>query len=338
MKAANLLINNKGQLQIADFGLARPYHDPGIAWQGNGWKGGSTGYTSMVVTRWYRPPELLAGDRRYGPPIDMWGLGCILAEMISRKPIFKGSSEIEQMDLIAQLCGSPNEETYPGWNSLPGVKNADPNPRTDQEPDPPGKHNFGNYPRKVKSYFTIEAFSVRHELADLLDNLLVLDPCKRFTAKQALEHEWFWQSPFPADPSALPTYQASKELDRQRRDQLIHHHQQRAAQAHYQQQQHHQMMAMSRPHPDRSMGNNYHGGIRNCHHHNRPNGYGGGGGGSSNHNNHQHQRPPHATVNHISTRPVPRMNMSQQQGRVSSSNPGNNQHNPSSFNPYDSHY
>lgn len=336
MKAANLLINNKGQLQIADFGLARPFHDPGTAWEGNGWKGGSTGYTSMVVTRWYRPPELLAGDRRYGPPIDMWGLGCILAEMISRKPIFKGSSEIEQMDLIAQLCGSPNEETYPGWNALPGVKNADPNPRSDQEPDPPGRHNFGSYPRKVKQYFTIEAFSVRDELAELLDNLLVLDPCKRFTAKQALEHKWFWQPPFPADPSALPSYQASKELDRQRRDQLIHQQQQRAAQAHYQQQQ--QIMAMSRPPPPgRPMGNNnYQGGPRNGHHHGRPNGYSGG------HNNppppHHHQRLPHASVIYGSTRPVPRMSLSAQQGRAPTSNPGNNQHNSSTFNPYDLQY
>jgi serine/threonine-protein kinase BUR1 len=79
MKAANLLINNQGQLQIADFGLARPYHDagPGHAWRRGGWKGGDAAhpYTAMVVTRWYRPPELLAGERKYGPPIDMWGLG-----------------------------------------------------------------------------------------------------------------------------------------------------------------------------------------------------------------------------------------------------------------------
>lgn len=77
MKAANLLINNQGQLQIADFGLARPFRDPGQAWRRGGWKGGDAAqaYTEMVVTRWYRPPELLAGERKYGPPIDMWGLG-----------------------------------------------------------------------------------------------------------------------------------------------------------------------------------------------------------------------------------------------------------------------
>ncbi len=114
MKAANLLINNNGQLQIADFGLARPYRDPGQSWRaGKGWVGGSHRYTNMVVTRWYRPPELLAGEKKYGPPIDMWGIGCILAEMIMGKPLFRGTSEINQLELISALCGSPNEESFP---------------------------------------------------------------------------------------------------------------------------------------------------------------------------------------------------------------------------------
>ncbi|PWN47010.1 Pkinase-domain-containing protein [Violaceomyces palustris] len=154
MKAANLLINNEGQLQIADFGLARPFHDPGQAWKSKGWQGGVNKYTNMVVTRWYRPPELLAGEKKYGPPIDMWGVGCILAEMVTGKPIFKGTSEINQLELISQLCGSPNEENFPGWSQLPGVKDADPSGRPDPYPEVPGRHEFGNYQRSVRLYFT----------------------------------------------------------------------------------------------------------------------------------------------------------------------------------------
>ena len=116
-------------------------------------------YTGMVVTRWYRPPELLAGERRYGPAIDMWGLGCILAEMVIKGPLFKGTSEIHQLELIAQICGSPNEESFPGWSKLPGVKNADQDGRP-QQGDVAGKHDFGTYPRRVKAYFTQHPFSV----------------------------------------------------------------------------------------------------------------------------------------------------------------------------------
>ncbi|KAJ9474361.1 Cyclin-dependent kinase 1 [Pseudozyma hubeiensis] len=218
MKAANLLINNKGQLQIADFGLARAYRDPGQSWKG-GWSGGVQKYTNMVVTRWYRPPELLAGERRYGPPIDMWGIGCILAEMITGRPLFKGTSEINQLELISKLCGSPNETNFPGWNSLPGVKDADPSGRPDANPEVEGRKDFGAYPRKVNDFFRGGGMvDAGKECADLIDKLLVLDPRKRLGAKEALEHEWFWEKPWVADGSSLPRYEHSKEIDRVRRD------------------------------------------------------------------------------------------------------------------------
>lgn len=216
MKAANLLIDNHGQLQIADFGLARPFHDRDEAWRNRAWKS-THNYTEMVVTRWYRPPELLAGQRSYGPAIDMWGVGCILAEMITRKPIFKGTSEINQLELIAALCGSPNDDNFPGWSSLPGVKNATPSGRPDPNPNVRGRHDFGRYPRIVRHHFTTVVDCGR-ECADLIDKLLVLDPAKRMTAAEALEHEWFWTKPYPADPASLPKYLPSKEIDRNRRD------------------------------------------------------------------------------------------------------------------------
>lgn len=213
MKAANLLIDNHGQLQIADFGLARPFYDPGNGWRAGGWNGGAVNYTDMVVTRWYRPPELLAGQRNYGPPIDMWGIGCILAEMIVGRPIFKGVSEINQLELIAQLCGSPSEENFPGWSSLPGVRNCGPNGRPEGGPNARGQLDFGRYPRVVRQHFT-SVVDAGPECADLIDRMLTLDPCKRITAAEALDHEWFWSRPYPADPETLPKYLPSKEIDR----------------------------------------------------------------------------------------------------------------------------
>ncbi|MCO5563731.1 hypothetical protein L7F22_017378 [Adiantum nelumboides] len=288
MKAANLLINNEGQLQIADFGLARPYYDPGEAWKSKGWKGGMVPYTAMVVTRWYRPPELLAGEKKYGPPIDMWGLGCILAEMVSKSPIFKGSSEINQMQLIANLCGSPNEHNYPGWNALPGVKNADPNGLPDKNPEIPGEKNFGNQVRQVKQSFMNPAgLSINPQCADLIDKLLVLDPRQRLTAEEALEHPYFWTRPYPADPASLPKYEASKELDKIDRNRQHH-------QAQQQQQQHQQ------PNPSYNSGGPAHPQMRGSSNQRIPHigfnqpqqTYGGGGSGFQSSSQNRHQPPP----------------------------------------------
>lgn len=71
-------------------------------------------YTNRVVTLWYRPPELLLGDRNYGPPVDLWGAGCIMAEMWTRYPIMQGNTEQHQLNLISHLCGSITPEVWPG--------------------------------------------------------------------------------------------------------------------------------------------------------------------------------------------------------------------------------
>jgi serine/threonine-protein kinase BUR1 len=142
MKAANLLISNDGSLRIADFGLARTF-DVGVARGGDHHRK----YTNCVVTRWYRPPELLLGARHYGGEVDIWGIGsislirstrkysllivrCVLGEMFSRRPILPGTSDLDQLERIWQLCGTPNQHTWPNWDALPGcegVKRFNPN-------------------------------------------------------------------------------------------------------------------------------------------------------------------------------------------------------------------
>ena len=95
MKAANILITKQGILKLADFGLARAIS---VQKQGH-----PNRYTNRVVTLWYRPPELLLGERNYGPAVDMWGAGCIMAEMWTRAPIMQGNTEQHQLTLIGTV-------------------------------------------------------------------------------------------------------------------------------------------------------------------------------------------------------------------------------------------
>lgn len=107
IKCSNLLIDNRLHLKLADFGLARRLSDI------------PTDLTNRVITLWYRPPELLLGATRYGPSVDSWGVGCILAEIMIGKPLFPAKVELEQLELIVQVCGTPNARIWPGHDELP---------------------------------------------------------------------------------------------------------------------------------------------------------------------------------------------------------------------------
>ncbi|KAI0634816.1 kinase-like domain-containing protein [Trametes polyzona] len=197
MKAANLLISNDGCLKIADFGLARAF-DPTIVQRKEDARGRERKYTNCVVTRWYRPPELLMGARQYGGEVDIWGVGCVLGEMFFRKPILPGASDIDQLDKIWHLCGTPTAQSWPEFESLPGCE---------------GVKSFHYQPRRLRQTYE----SIGPETVDLLDKLLVCNPRERLTAAQALDHDYFWTDPLPADPKSLPTYEASHEFDKRGR-------------------------------------------------------------------------------------------------------------------------
>ncbi|KFZ07685.1 hypothetical protein V502_09831 [Pseudogymnoascus sp. VKM F-4520 (FW-2644)] len=196
MKAANLLINNKGILQIADFGLARHYEGP-VPQPGGGGGEAVRDYTTLVVTRWYRPPELLLQLRRYTPAIDLWGVGCVFGEMLVGRPILSGESDARQLEIIFELVGSPTEESMPGWRALPGAQGLQP------------PHKGPTIAQRFKEYGP--------GAISLLTDLLKLDWRKRLNAIDGLKHHYFTENPLPANPGDLPTFEESHELDRRSR-------------------------------------------------------------------------------------------------------------------------
>eukprot|EP01018_Ginkgo_biloba_P017688 Gb_09473 [translate_table: standard] len=187
IKGSNLLLDNGGILKIADFGLAA-FFNPDQ----------KQPMTSRVVTLWYRPPELLLGATEYGVGVDLWSAGCILAELLAGKPIMPGRTEVEQLHKIFKLCGSPSEE-YWKKSKLPHA--------TIFKPQQPYKRciseTFKDFPPSSLS---------------LIETLLAIEPDDRGTASAALKSEFFTTKPYACDPSSLPQYPPSKEMDAKMRD------------------------------------------------------------------------------------------------------------------------
>ncbi|CAL1532606.1 unnamed protein product [Lymnaea stagnalis] len=184
LKTSNLLLSHKGILKVGDFGLAREYGSPLKA------------YTPVVVTLWYRAPELLLGCKEYTTHIDMWSVGCIFGEFLLMKALWPGKSEIDQINKIFKDLGTPTEKIWPGVTELPGMKKV----QFNENPYNSVRNRFG-------SYLTDLGF-------DLLNRFFAYDPEKRITAEEALDHDYFQESPLPVDPSMFPTWPARSEQTR----------------------------------------------------------------------------------------------------------------------------
>ncbi|CAH2241530.1 jg863 [Pararge aegeria aegeria] len=128
-------------------------------------------YTHEVVTLWYRAPEVLLGSQRYSCPVDIWSIGCIFAEMSSKKPLFQGDSEIDQLFRIFRMLRTPTEEIWPGVSSLPDYKPTFPNWTT---------FNLHNHVQNLDE-----------RGMDLLQKMLVYDPMRRIIAKDIPQHPYF---------------------------------------------------------------------------------------------------------------------------------------------------
>jgi cyclin-dependent kinase 7 len=158
LKPSNILVGADGRLKLADFGLARVHGSP------------NPRLTHQVITRWYRPPELLFSATAYGPAVDVWSIGCIFAELMLRMPYLPGDSDLDQLTKIFHARGSPTDETWPGRRALPAY--------IDFTPSPPPDH---------RQLFTASSPAA---LA-LLDEMLALDPLRRPSAAALAAHAYF---------------------------------------------------------------------------------------------------------------------------------------------------
>ena len=168
LKTANLLLDNGGILKVGDFGMAREY--------------GSSleQYSPLVVTLWYRAPELLLGQKEYSTHIDVWSVGCIFGELARMSPLFAGEGEQDQLHRIFKFLGTPSERTCPRYKELPTAQ----------------KIKLHQYPAvNLRQQFRRETLS--ESGLELLRGLLTYDPERRVTCREALSRDYFVEEPRP---------------------------------------------------------------------------------------------------------------------------------------------
>jgi serine/threonine protein kinase len=190
LKPQNLLLDQSGRiLKIADFGLARAYGIP------------VAGFSSEVVTLWYRPPDVLLGSTTYSTSIDMWSIGCIMGELyLCGQPLFPGKDSSDQLRRIFRIMGSPNREEW--FYLLQKHSNHPDNPTIHYSDEgctkqstispPDWVHSIPHYPRPdIKSLLPM----MSPDAIDLLKRLLEYRPSHRITAQEALVHPFFTSTP-----------------------------------------------------------------------------------------------------------------------------------------------
>ncbi|KAG7216798.1 hypothetical protein INR49_021196 [Caranx melampygus] len=159
MKPENLLCMGPELVKIADFGLAREIRS-------------KPPYTDYVSTRWYRAPEVLLRSSTYSSPIDLWAVGCIMAELYTLRPLFPGNSEVDEIFKICQVLGTVKKMDWPEGYQLASAMNF-------------------RFPQCVPTHLKTLIPNASNEAITLMKDLLQWDPKKRPTAVQALRYPYF---------------------------------------------------------------------------------------------------------------------------------------------------
>ncbi|GMM31214.1 cyclin-dependent serine/threonine protein kinase [Martiniozyma asiatica (nom. inval.)] len=180
IKGSNILISKDGILKITDFGLARKMKNINTDLV-------SPNYTNRVITLWYRPPDILLGSTNYGMDADIWGIGCLFIELFTRRAIFQGINEIDQLWRIYSVMGTINSKDWPNADKLPWFELLRPD-----------FHSTFKFRDKFGSILSNEGFNLATEL-------LQMNPLKRITAKAALSHAYFEEEPKAAPLNFLNT-------------------------------------------------------------------------------------------------------------------------------------
>ncbi|XP_050544358.1 cyclin-dependent kinase 20-like isoform X2 [Daktulosphaira vitifoliae] len=179
LKPSNLLISSNGILKIADFSLSRSLL---VSENENSKK---NCYTNQVATRRYRAPELLFGSTNYNQSIDMWSVGCIIAEMFTKTPLFPGDTDLEQIAMVVHYLGTPNNNTWPNRNEMPDFNKL----KFTQCSPIPMKHLLPD---------------INKNLVNLIESLIMYDSYKRLDASEALKHSYFFNDPLPCLIHKMP--------------------------------------------------------------------------------------------------------------------------------------
>ncbi|TGZ74121.1 hypothetical protein CRM22_001117 [Opisthorchis felineus] len=172
LKPNNLFLSSQGKVKIGDFGLARQFAcSP------------TRPMTHQVATRWYRAPELFYGCTQYGVAIDLWAVGCIIAEFLLRAPLFPGDCDLTQLSKIYEITGTPADDTWPDVRRLT---------------------NYVRFEYRPGIPFSKIFTAAGSDLIDLLETLLALNPDQRGTARSALASPYFANRPYPTPDDQLP--------------------------------------------------------------------------------------------------------------------------------------